>query len=473
MANNGVLVISVTPGSLANLNGINVGDKIISINNEPVLDQINYQFLITQFDKTLITVLKSDGSKKNVLINNGGNGIGIDLSQDKIKTCKQNCIFCFVKQMPKGLRRSLYLKDEDIRLSFLYGHFTTLSSSDYDELDRIIREQLSPINISVHTTNPTVRIQIVGNLREGNILEKIDYLISGGIHMHTQVVIVPNLNDAEIWKKTVGDLWQRRSFQTTGELAGKGGVLSLSCIPVGLTSHRKHLPFIQEISQEFAYKWVKYWTNEARNYAKKNNHEPWLLLADEWYTRASVPMPSRSFYSCDWVQIENGIGMIRKFIESSRNFIYKNRVKKFTNKHLLIMTGTSFAPTLTKIINKINDKANSNLRVIPVENRLFGKSVTVAGLLCGKDLAYAAYQDKNLYNNNPKWVDAIIVPSASLKINSGPTDQYTLNNHNNWSNDARFLDDITLMDLEKDLGVPIIPSGDNFFQLLNNLQVRC
>lgn len=472
MTQNGVLIISVEPESLASKCGICAGDTIVEINGEPVLDQLNYQFLITKRDKTHIVLLHQNQTRTSVVITNGGNGIGVDLAQDKIKVCKQNCIFCFVKQMPKGFRKSLYLKDEDIRLSFLYGHFTTLSSSNYVELDRIVRERLSPINVSVHATDPEVRIKLVGNPKEGEILKKIDHLLLGGVDVHTQVVMVPNVNDGKIWEKTINDLWQRRASHTSDSMTSKGGVLSLSCIPVGLTSHRNGLPSIQDVDLSFASNWIQRWMPESEKYIQKNNGEPWLLLADEWFTRAEMEVPKRSFYSQSWMQIENGVGMIRKFIEHSRRFINRPKATGFCGRRILILTGASFAPVLSKVVSKLNQKVNSNIRVVVAHNHTFGTSITVSGLLCSRDLARAAHADRKLYGNSPKWVDAIVVPSTSLRIKPGPTNQYSLCNNADAAPDVQFLDDTTLFELEQEIGIPIVPSGNNLSQLLDHLQAK-
>lgn len=462
MAQKGVQIIAVEPGSLAEEAGIRAGDTLLAINGEAVLDQLNYQFLVTQRDETDLRVQQPEGTVFDVTVENGGEGLGVDLAQDEVKVCKQNCVFCFVHQMPQGFRKSLYLKDEDIRLSFLYGHFTTLSSSDDAELDRIVRERLSPIHVSVHATDPEARVRVVGNPREGNILRKIDRLLAGGIDVHTQAVVAPGLNDGAVWQRTLEDLWARRR-------EGRGGVLSLSCVPVGLTAHREGLPAVAEVDLAFARDWVAHWTPEVRTYAKANGGEPWLLLADEWFTRAGVEVPGRSFYSRSWAQLENGVGLVRRFLEHSRRFIRSPRAKGFAGRRVLLLTGASFAPTLSRVAAELNRAVGSQLRVAPVRNLSFGESVTVAGLLCGADLTYAAHADRMERGGQGDWVEAVVVPSSSLRTHTGPTDQYTLRGAV-VREEGTFLDDLTLPQLAADLGVPAVPSGANLSHLLDHLE---
>jgi putative radical SAM enzyme (TIGR03279 family) len=462
LAQKGVQIIAVEPDSLAEEAGIRPGDILLEIHGEAVLDQLNYQFLITREDQTELLVQRPDGSTFQASVENGGEGIGVDLAQDEVKVCKQNCVFCFVHQMPKGFRKSLYLKDEDIRLSFLYGHFTTLSSSDEAELDRIVRERLSPIHVSVHATEPEARIRVVGNPREGDILRKLDHLLAGGIDVHTQAVVAPGLNDGEVWQQTLDDLWIRRK-------EGRGSVLSLSCVPVGLTAHREHLPAVQDVDPAFARDWVSRWAPRVRTYAKANGGEPWLLLADEWFTRAGIEVPGRGFYSRSWAQLENGVGLVRRFLEHSRRFIKSPRAQGFAGRRVLLLTGASFAPTLSRVAAALNRAAGSHLRVVTAANFSFGATVTVAGLLCGEDLKYAAHADRNAKGGSADWVDAVVVPSASLRTHTGPTDQYTLRG-TVVREEGAFLDDLTLPQLAADLGVPTVPSGANLSHLLDHLE---
>jgi putative radical SAM enzyme (TIGR03279 family) len=462
LAQQGVQIIAVEPGSLAEEAGLRPGDTLLEIHGEAVLDQLNYQFLISREDEAKLLVRRPDRSTFEAVVENGGEGIGVDLAQDEVKVCRQNCVFCFVHQMPKGFRKSLYLKDEDIRLSFLYGHFTTLSSSDDAELDRIVRERLSPIHVSVHATEPEARIRVVGNPREGDILRKLDRLLAGGIDVHTQAVVAPGLNDGEIWQRTLEDLWHRRR-------EGRGSVLSLSCVPVGLTAHRENLPAVQDVGPAFARDWVARWTPEVRRYAKANGGEPWLLLADEWFTRAGIEVPGRAFYSKSWAQLENGVGLVRRFLEHSRRFIRSPRARGFADRRVLLLTGASFAPTLSRVVAELNRAVGSQLRVVAATNFSFGETVTVAGLLCGADLKYAAHADRDAKGGRLDWVDAVVVPSASLRTHTGPTDQYTLRGEV-VREEGTFLDDLTLPQLAADLGVPTVPSGANLSHLLDHLE---
>jgi putative radical SAM enzyme (TIGR03279 family) len=467
MAQQGVQVIAVEPDGLAADIGLQPGDTILEINGEKVLDQLSYQFLISQKDETALLYRKADGGLIEAEVDNGGDGIGLDLAADEVKTCKMNCVFCFVHQMPKGYRKSLYLKDEDIRLSFLYGHFSTLSSSDDAELDRIIRERLSPIHVSVHATDPEARIRTTGNPKEGHILRKIDRLLEGGIDVHTQAVIAPGYNDGGIWEKTLAELWERRAFQETGSWAGKGGVLSLSCVPLGLTAHREGLPQVQDIGPAYAEDWVARWTPEARHLAKENGGEPWLLLADEWFTRARVEVPGRAFYSRTWAQLENGVGMVRKFQDHAKRFLQSKRAEGYRGRRALLLTGSSFAPILNRTLMELNRQVGSQLRAMAVQNNDFGDSVTVAGLLTGRDLQYAAHADRT--TSGARWVDTVVVPSSSLRTHTGPTDQYTLHGQIARAEGA-FLDDMTLAELSGELQVPVVPSGANLAQLLDHLE---
>jgi NifB/MoaA-like Fe-S oxidoreductase len=298
-------------------------------------------------------------------------------------------------------------------------------------------------------------------------LRKIDRLVDGGIELHTQAVIVPGFNDGEIWERTVKDLWERKAYQVSGKGNVKGGILSLSCIPVGLTGHRQKLPFIQEIDSDYAAKWVNGWKKQTREYAKACNGEPWLLLADEWFTRAGLRLPGRNFYSQDWTQIENGVGLVRRFQEHSRRFIKSERAKCFSGLRLLLLTGSSFAPYLSQTIESLKQHADSKIKVVPVPNIAFGASVTIAGLLCGHDLLSAA--QKNKFFEDGSTADAVVVPSASVRVITDSTGRRELSGVHSIGI-CQFLDDMTVSEMQSKLELPVILSGDNLFQLLSNIR---
>jgi hypothetical protein len=214
---------------------------------------------------------------------------------------------------------------------------------------------------------------------------------------------------------------------------------------------------------------VARWTPEVRRYAKANGGEPWLLLADEWFTRAGLEVPGRAFYSKSWAQLENGVGLVRRFLEHSRRFIKSPKAAGFKGRRVLLLTGASFAPTLSRVAMELNRAVGSHLRVVAAKNFSFGETVTVAGLLCGEDLKYAAHADRDAKGGRADWVDAVVVPSASLRTVTGPTDQYTLRGVV-VREEGTFLDDLTLPQMAADLGVPTVPSGANLSHLLDHLE---
>ena len=206
-----------------------------------------------------------------------------------------------------------------------------------------------------------------------------------------------------------------------------------------------------------------------RRLTEENDGEPWLLLADEWFTRAGLPVPGRDFYSGSWAQLENGVGLVRRFLDHSGRFLRSPRAQGFKGRRALLLTGASFAPSLGGVLARLNASAGSHLRAQSVPNLAFGQTVTVAGLLCGQDLLRAAEADRAAQGGAARWVDAVVIPSASLRTQVGPTDQYTLPGQEAHP-DTMFLDDMTLAQLEERLGVPVIPSGENLSQMLDHLR---
>ena len=285
-------------------------------------------------------------------VENGGDGVGLDLAEDEVKVCRQNCVFCFVQQMPKGFRKSLYLKDEDIRLSFLYGHFSTLSSSDDAELDRVIRERLSPIHVSVHATDPEVRVQVVGNRKEGHILRKIDHLLEGGVDMHAQVVVAPGLNDGWVWEKTPARALGAARLPDGRPLwAARGGVLSLSCVPVGLTAHREGLPRRARRGPRVC---ARLGGALEAGGAELQPRPTRASPGSSWRTSGSLARgwrsPAGASTAAPGPSWRNGVGLIRRFLEHSRRFMGRPRATGYRGRKALLLTGASFAPVLNETL---------------------------------------------------------------------------------------------------------------------------
>jgi NifB/MoaA-like Fe-S oxidoreductase len=237
-----------------------------------------------------------------------------------------------------------------------------------------------------------------------------------------------------------------------------------------LTAHRQGLPEIPDVDPSFARAWVKEWVPRVRSCALENEGEPWLLLADEWFTRGGVDVPGRGFYSRSWAQLENGVGLLRRFLEHSGRFLRGPKAKNFAGRRVLVLTGASFAPTLNRVLAELNRRTGSQVRALAAQNFSFGSTVTVAGLLCGKDLLYTAHADREAHGGDPNWVDAVVVPSSSLRTHMGPTDQYTLQGADEVCSETLFLDDMTLAALQEQLGLPVVPSGENLSQTLDHLK---
>jgi len=294
---------------------------------------------------------------------------------DGIRHCQNKCIFCFVDQLPEGLRASLYEKDDDYRLSFLHGNFITLTNLRPQDITRIITFHLSPLYVSVHATDPSIRGFMLGKKRPQGIWEQLQTLVEGGITIHTQVVLCPGINDGPVLEKTIRDLsllWP--------------GVRSLGIVPVGLTKFRKNLPLLRSFTRPECVQLVKRITNYQKSFRKKFGSS-FVYLSDEFYLRAGIPFPPGSFYD-GYPQLENGIGMARLFYEQFRALLPKlpRRLKKY--RSLIIVTGCAGARVLAPVVARLNLIRNLNLRLVAVPNTFFGPRVNVTGLLTGKDLLW-------------------------------------------------------------------------------------
>jgi len=373
----GLVVAEVHSGSIAEEMEIEVGDRVLAVNKDELNDIIDFQFGIAEEDFTLL-IEKIDGEQWEIDIEKGpGEFLGIEveaISADGLKLCRNNCTFCFVAQMPKGMRPTLYDRDDDYRLSLTQGSFITLSNLSEEELVRIISLHLSPLYISVHAWNSEVRARLMKNPNAGRLSEQITRLAEAGIGVHAQVVLVPDHNDGDVLAETVERL---------SELYP--AVQSIAVVPVGLTRYREHLTPLRGFSSQEANQILDQGESWQKAFFERVGQHL-VYFADEFYVLAGREFPEASVYD-DFPQLENGVGMARKFItelESSWKLLPETVAKR--QVHLI--TGTSAQGLFELWSNRLMDRVNGlNITVHSIRNDFFGSLVTVAGLLTAQDIA--------------------------------------------------------------------------------------
>jgi putative radical SAM enzyme (TIGR03279 family) len=412
----GLIVDRVMPGSIAEELEIEPGDRLLSVNGHPLRDVIDYNYFGAD-DVLILELEKHDGELWELEVEREeGEPLGLTFEAPAPARCGNNCVFCFVHQLPKGLRSPLYVKDEDYRLSFLYGNYVTLANIDKTDLERIKSQRLSPLYISVHATNPLLRETLLGKSGILPILEVMKELAQARITMHTQIVLCPGLNDGEEFARTVEDLAQMHPW-----------VSSLAVVPVGLTGHRKKLPTLSPLTEGFAASFISEWGEKARLMAERLG-EPFLFLADEFYIKGKIPFPPLETYG-DLPQLENGVGMIPLFLSEAEQVL--EEAEPAVNSKITVVTGESPYHYLADFLKRLSKATGATIVPVAVKNQLFGDTVTVTGLVCGRDII-AALQGVDLG-------DLVLVPDVMMKEGEGV-----------------FLDDLTLEDLEGELGKPVL-----------------
>ncbi|HEY5974065.1 MAG TPA: DUF512 domain-containing protein [Geobacteraceae bacterium] len=392
----GLVVETVASGSVAEELEIVPGDALLAINGHELRDIIDYQYYGADGELTL-DVLKGDGELWEMEVSlSPEESLGLTFLAPVPSQCGNRCVFCFVHQLPKGLRAPLYVKDEDYRLSFLYGNYVTLANISADELARIKEQRLSPLYVSVHTTEPQLREQLLGVHGLVPIGQVLTDLASARITMHTQVVLCPGLNDGAALERTVDDLAALRPW-----------VASLAVVPVGLTRHRRGLPQLAPVTADYAREFIATWAPRA---ASLNNDtgEPFLFLADEFYLKAGVPFPPLAAYG-DLPQLENGVGMIPLFLSEAAEVLAE--AAPLPPRRVTVVTGESPYAYLADFLVRLSAKTGLQLTPVAVKNRLFGDQVTVTGLVSGADIV-AALASRQLD-------DLVLVPDVMLKEGAG------------------------------------------------------
>jgi putative radical SAM enzyme (TIGR03279 family) len=383
--------MNVLPGSTAERLGLQTGDAIVSINGEAIHDIIDFQFFVA--DETLRLVLrKQDGRTKRLTVSKEpDDNLGLDLSPLHIRRCRNKCVFCFVDQMPPGCRKSLYIKDDDFRASFLYGNYITLGALSEADWIRIFKQRLSPLYISVHATEPDLRAFVLNNKKSPDIMSSLKRLAAGGIRMHTQIVLSPGINDGPHLIRTITDL------------AGLfPAVSSIAVVPVGLTAFRKGLFPLRPFTKREACSVIEDIKRLGSRY-KKRFGTRLVFASDEFYIKAGKPVPRASYYE-DFPQKENGVGMVAEFLSEVS---HAKLPAKLDLVRATLVTGVSFGNILKTIVERLNKIEGVTLKQATVKNRFFGSTVTVAGLLTGSDLLHAL-RCKRLG-------DMVLIPESALK----------------------------------------------------------
>ncbi len=439
-----VLITNVEQRSPCDKYGVLPGHTLISINGHNIADVLDYQFYVCE--KKLKLILQNEkGKKYTVRIRKKDEYSDIGLSfntylMDKKHSCKNKCIFCFVDQLPEGMRESLYFKDDDERLSFFFGNYITLTNLTPRDVERIIEMRISPINISVHTMNPDLRVQMMKNKNAGSSLDIIKKLASEGIEINTQLVLCPGINDG---KELEFSLEQLASMYPS--------VKSIAAVPLGLTRHRQGLCELEEYTQETAGQTIDIIEKFSNDFLIKNGTRL-VFAADEFYIKAGRKIPDYEFYE-DFQQLENGVGMWALLKYEFEDCLKKSDLvtpqKPFK---ITIATGVAAYPLINELASKLqNTFAMITIDVVAIKNDFFGHSITVAGLVTGKDLI-SQLEEKSLG-------DALFIPSAMLK-GTYPQDD---------NDDCVFLDDISLEQVQKTLGVKIVALQNDGYDFITKI----
>jgi len=409
-------ILDIEPGSPL-FGTIRPGYAVLSVNGKPVLDAIDFRFR-TSDENVKIIFADAEGREIDYQFHELSPGdLGLTLDDHKIRLCKCDCIFCFVRQQPSGMRRMLYLKDEDYRLSFTHGNFITLSNTSEEDIARIIEQRLSPLYVSVHATDDKLRRCMLRNEKLAPIVPRLRLLGENGISIHTQVVLCPGINDGPQLERTLSDLVDLHPYVET-----------LAVVPVGLTKYRDRLPQLRTYTANEAGAIIDYVEARQTEILKKTGTR-FVWPADEFYVIANRPFPSRASYE-EMNQFENGIGMAREFVTMFNR--RRNQLSGLNrNRRALFLTGYSAYPFLERdVMPYVRDNLGLRLTLAAVPNEFWGHSVTVSGLLSGKDLL--AFAQERIAD-----VDAVVLPPNCL------------------NGDDLFLDNLSLEEFRTTLGKPV------------------
>jgi putative radical SAM enzyme (TIGR03279 family) len=399
-----VRIIGIEPGSIAEELELRIGTRVVRINGERVRDNIDLTFMQAEPELELETV-GPDGLHAVLEISQDpGDTLGIVPAPDKIRECSNECVFCFIDGNPPDVRDSLWLRDDDFRLSFTYGSYVTLTNLGPRGMQRLVDQRLSPLYVSVHATEPDVRIRLLKNERAGQIMEDLRFLTDGGLELHTQVVLCPEWNDGAHLERTIEDLY------------GIGqGIRTLSVVPVGLTKYNLNRP-VRLLTPDESHAAVAA-VDRIRERARSERGYGWCYAADELFLSAGLELPGEPYYD-DLELTENGVGGVRAFLDRFERGLAE--VPKLPDRRLRVLTGRSMEPFMSRLAPSLAEATGADVHVRAVANGIFGETVTVAGLLGGRDFLEAV--------PDPEAGDVVLIPAEALNqdrmfIDSMPLDE--------------------------------------------------
>lgn len=434
------MIDAVAPGSLAHDLGLRPGDRIVSINERPVMDALDFQFQAQSEHATF--EIERDGELERFDMQLGGDeywGITFaDPTFDGVRVCENACPFCFIKQIPKGMRKSLYVMDDDYRYSMLYGSFVTLTNLSEEDWERIEEQRVSPMHVSVHATNAELRVALVGNPKGARVLDDLERLQRAGIDFHAQLVLCPGVNDGEEMERSLRDL---ASFERCLSIAG---------VPVGLTRHgferqskqmrlsrtcMRLLPGKQINVRRFTPVEAATVIDQAEIWQARFRRErgtTFFYLGDEFYLMTDRPVPDAPLYD-GYPQIEDGIGVTRHFLENLNSYLCRSKADGLAGARAMIACATLISPTMRAAVDRFNRHTGASVDVVSVENRYFGSEINVSGLLTGSDVVQAL---QRVSDDAPLYISARMISDRT----------HTL------------LDDMTIADLSAALARPVVPA---------------
>lgn len=413
-----VRIAEIEAGSIADELNLEIGSRVVRINGERVRDGIDLTFLLSDTDLEIETVSGDGDAVVYEIEREPGTPVGIVPEPDVVRECANECVFCFIDGNPEGARRSLWVRDDDFRLSFTYGSYVTLTNLGPKGLQRLVDQRISPLYVSVHATEPEVRERLLVNRRAGLIMDQLRFLLDGGLGVHTQVVLCPEWNDGAHLERTIEDLW-----------ALGPGVASLSIVPVGLTRYNLERPVRLLTPPEAAAAIAR--IHEARTRALAERGLGWCYAADELYLIAGKPIPGAGYYD-DGALYENGVGAVRRFVDAFDEGI--GGVPRLDGRRIRLVTGRSMEPFLEERAHALAGATGADVEVVAVRNEYFGETVTVAGLLGGSDIL------RDLGGGGEER-DVVLFPAEAL------------------NSDEVFIDGVTLADFENALAPAVVARG--------------